>query len=233
MKRLLLLTFLFGILSAKTVTAQRTEKQMRNCAFLYSKPEMALKYFYAAFDTLQFAPGERIADIGAKGGNMAGILSLVYDNLDITLEDIDSSCLNRQQIAFVLQHYAAIRGQPVKPGIQTHLVIGSDSATTLPAAAFRKVFFMNTFHELTKPITMVAELYRITAPGGMLYVLETVSTSKRLKRKDCGHLMPLDREVIEAFDAAGFRLVKSNVTERFRRKGDEVMVKYYHFRKDE
>jgi ubiquinone/menaquinone biosynthesis C-methylase UbiE len=213
--------------------SQRSEKELRNCVFLYSKPALALRYLHAAFDSLHFTEGERIADIGSKGGNLAGILSLAYDRFSITLEDIDSSCHNRQQVEFVMQYYADLSGQPRKTGIQTQIVLGNDSTTTLPPASFSKVFFLNTFHELSRPRQMVAELYRITAPGGMLYVQETVSASKRLKRKDCGHVMPVDREVIEAFDAAGFRLVKTNVTERFRRKRDAIQVKYYHFRRDE
>src|ERR1043165_4618978 len=99
MKAQLLTLFTVILLCPLITWAQRTDKQMSNCAWLYSKPDMAMRHLVERFDSLHFAPGEHIADIGAKGANMAGILSMFYKDLDITLEDIDSSCLNTEQAA--------------------------------------------------------------------------------------------------------------------------------------
>ena len=162
---------------------------------------------------------------------MAGVLSMFYPNIDITLEDIDSSCLNDRQVAFVLDYYAGVNDGKKPEDIRCHVVIGNDTSTTLPDAAFQKVFFINTYHELTKPKQMLADLYRILAPGGVLYVQEKVTESKRLRRKDCGHLMPVEAALLKAFSDAGFKLLKANTTERHRMKGDRVRSRWYRFRK--
>lgn len=190
-----------------------------------------MKELVRSWDTLHFAPGEHIVDVGAKGANLAGVLSMFYDNLDITVEDIDSSCLNDKQVAFVLDYYASINEGRKPKGINCHVVIGTERSTTLPDAAFQKVFFINTYHEVTKPKEMLADLYRILRSGGTLYVQEKVTESKPLQRKDCGHIMPVEAEFLKAFSDAGFKLDKTKVTESFRRKGDRVKSSWYQFRK--
>jgi hypothetical protein len=162
---------------------------------------------------------------------MAGVLSLFCDDLDITLEDIDSSCLNDKQVAFVLDYYAGINEGRKPSGISCHVVIGRETSTTLPDALFQKVFFINTFHEVTKPKEMLADLYRILAPGGTLYVQEKVTASKQVRRKDCGHLMPVETELLKAFSDAGFKLATVKVTESRRVKGDRMSSSWYQFRK--
>lgn len=212
--------------------AQRSDEQMSDCAWYYSKPKKAMKDFVRYFDTLHFAPGERIADIGAKGANLAGVLSMFYTDLDITLEDIDSSCLNNEQAAYVLRYYAGINDGKHPQGISVHVVIGNDSSTTLPDAAYQKVFFINTYHEVTKPKQMIADLHRILAPGGTLYAQEKLASTKQVKRKDCGHIMPLEKDFVKQFTDAGFQVLKVNVTESFMQKGDRIRSCWYQFRKE-
>ena len=210
--------------------AQHTEQQMRNCVFLFHKQEQARKFLDDNFDHLHFAPGEHIADIGAKGANMAGILSLFYSNIELTLEDIDTACLSPEQVAFVLHQYELLDGH-APSDIHYDVVIGNDTSTTLPANYFTKVFLINTFHEITKKDAMLRDLYRITAPGGMLYVQEKVSLKKPVMRKDCHHLMPIQSALVAAFEAAGFKLVKINVTRKARQLGNRIIVGTYHFSK--
>jgi SAM-dependent methyltransferase len=204
---------------------------MANCTFYHSKADMARKRLVQFFDTLRFAPGEHIAEVGAKGANLAGMFSLMYKDIDFTLEDIDSGCLNDQQVDFVLRHYSSINGGKHPEGIRCHVVIGNDSSTTLPTAAYQKVFFINTYHEVTKPKPMLADIYRILAPGGILYAQENVSLRKPVRRKDCGHMTPVESELLQAFQAAGFSLLKAKVSERHRRKGDKVQWTWYQFQK--
>lgn len=224
--------FFLALLAPFALNAQRTDKQMANCAWYYTSREKAQKDYATYFDTLRFAPGEHIADIGAKGASLAGVLSMFYSDLNITLEDIDSSCLNDEQVAFVLRYHAKLNGGKQPQDIRTRVVIGNDSSTTLPDAAFQKVFFINTFHEVRKRKAMLADLHRILAPGGILYAQEKLAKSKAgIKRKDCGHIMPTEAEFVHAFEEAGFEVVKMNVSESFRRKGHKIRSCWYQFRK--
>jgi ubiquinone/menaquinone biosynthesis C-methylase UbiE len=230
--KLVSILFIAGILSLPRVAeAKRVHNKMSRCTFLYGSPERAMKELVASWDTLRFTPGEHIVDVGAKGANLAGVLSLFYDNVNITLEDIDSSCLNDDQVDFVLNYYTGINSGKEPVGIMYRVVIGNDTSTTLPDAAYQKVFFINTYHEVTKPKQMLADLHRILAPGGILYVQEKVTGFKPLRRKDCGHTMPVEGDFLKTFSDAGFKLDKVKVTESHRKQGDHVRSSWYQFRK--
>ncbi len=194
------------------VSAQRSDKQMAACTFLYTKADMAREKLVAFFDTLHFAPGERIAEVGASGAGLAGMFSLMYKDIDFTLEDIDSGCLNDQQTAFMLRYYSGLNGGKQPEGITCHVVIGNDSTTTLATAVYQKVFFINTYHEVAKPRQMLEDIRRILAPGGVLYMQEEVTTnSPTLRKSGCNHLMPVESELLAAMQQAGFRMKKVNV----------------------
>ena len=215
-----------------TADARGDRMRMINCTTVFRTPEQAMKYLVMDFDTLHFTPGERIADIGASGAHMPGWLSLFYKDLDITLEDLDSGCLNKQQINYVMQYYANINKGLQPENIRSHVVIGNDSSATLPDAAYQKVFLINTHHEITKPAPMAADLYRITAPGGSLYILETVSSTVAVRRRDCPHMVAIENDLLNLYNHAGFRLVKTNVTRNFKIRAVAVRICGYHFVKD-
>lgn len=210
--------------------AQRSDEQMQHCIFPYRDTMHVQTMLYKNFGTLHFTPGERIADVGAKGGGLAGMLSINYKDLDITLEDLDSNCLNAAQLAFVLRYYAALSGRQPQ-GIHCNAVIGNDSSTTLPTAAYAKVFLMNTYHEITKQAAMLQDLHRILAAGGTLYVTETVSAKKHIRRRDCHHIMPIEREMLEAFTSAGFRLVSFRLVKASHRHFERVRYGCFQFQK--
>ncbi len=204
---------------------------LTRCGFWERSRDKTWNYLRAGFDSLQFRPGERIADIGAKGATMAGMLSIFYDNIDMTLEDIDSSCLNARQVAYAVEHYRKVNGGTTAAHNRFQVVIGTETGTTLPDTAFRKVFFINTFHEVTRQPEMLRDLHRILAAGGTLYVEERVSHNKTVRHKDCHHIMPKETELLAAFEAAGFRLVKTNVTARYRARRDRIHVAWFQFAK--
>lgn len=229
----LLYTFAICICSTPAVAQSSIlEEPVRPCGFHSPTLAAARTYLATAFDTLTFLPGERIADIGAQSGNLAGVFSLFYDDVDMTLEDIDSTCLNAAQLRATMRYYYGLRTHEPPKNFRTHVVIGTETSTRLPDTVYSKVFFMNTFHEVAEKGPILAELHRITAPGGTLYVTERVSTTKHIKRKDCGHGTPIERELLADFGAAGFRLEGAKVTERRRQQGDWVKRMTFRFRRD-
>jgi ubiquinone/menaquinone biosynthesis C-methylase UbiE len=231
MLRILFVLALSAFISPVFAQSYDGDPWIANCSFWERSRDKTWKYLYGAYDSLQFQPGERIADIGARGATLAGILSMFYDNIDLTLEDIDSTCLGAKFIAYSVEHYRKVNGGTTAKNNTFHVVIGTETSTTLPDTAFRKVFFINTFHEVSKQAEMLRDLYRILAPGGTLYVEEKVATKKKIRRKDCGHIMPIESELLTAFQSAGFRLKKTNITERMHRRGDRVKMAWYQFAK--
>ncbi len=216
---------------ATAVEGQTTVDTHPSCGFRMRSLRWVEKRLFGTFDTLRFLPGERIADIGAQGGDLAGWMHLYYPGLDVTLEDIDSSCTNPTQVERMLRHYAAMRKPAAGPPMVWRTVVGNDTGTTLPTAAFAKVFMMNTYHEISRPAPMLADLHRITAPGGTLYVTELVSTRKQMKHGGCNRLMPVEQDFLKAFRVAGFRLENIRVLSREVREGDAVRNCCFRFRK--
>ena len=210
--------------------AAKSKGGFSGCTFLYSTAEMAREKLVAFFDTLHFAPGEHIAEVGAGGANLPGMFSLMYGDFDFTLEDIDTICLKERQITRVLEYYSGLNAGRQPQGMSYHVVIGNDSSTTLPAAAYQKVFFINTYHELTKPRQMLADIRRILAPDGLLYMQEEVTTKcPTLRKSGCNHLMPVESELLQAMQDAGFRLKKVNVVGRYRHVKAGSRSSWYQF----
>ena len=223
---------LFVLCCAVRATGQPEHSHLSGCNFLLDDTASARQYLTGLFDSLSFSPNEHIADVGAKGGNLAGVLSLFYNNIDITLEDIDSSCLNKIVVDSMFQYYDRISGGK-RNNISCHLAIGNEVNTLLPEHAYQKVFLLNTYHEFSRPAQMLRNIHHILAPDGILYVQEAVSTYHYMVRPDCRHMTTLQRDLLSAFRYAGFELDQVKVLRRIEMRRDVVCVNLYRFRKAE
>lgn len=193
------IVFLFTVTSLPAFAGKKT-------APVFYLPDSAAVHrsFDKLFDTLTIRPHERIADVGAQGGNIIPYLNYKYDSLEVHLEDISAQWLKQARVDTVVAFYNRVLGHTSHN--QYTITIGNDTATTLPAGYFNKVFFFNTYHECSRKADMVRELNRICAPGGMVILVETVGRHPGKTRKDCHHIMPTDAEIAQVFGANGFTL---------------------------
>jgi ubiquinone/menaquinone biosynthesis C-methylase UbiE len=71
----------------------------------------------------------------------------------------------------------------------------------LPQNTFKKVWILNTLHEIPDKQKMIHDIYNIVSPGGELIILEVIATEKHPVHGGC-HKPLLSRNEIEMITAA-------------------------------
>ena len=120
-------------------------------------------------DTIQFRPGQIIADIGAGNGYLEGMLSVYNDSLTFYIQDIDTSVCNQDRINEVVNFYQEVRGHPITNNFIA--VIGTDSTTNLPDSTFDKILMLWTYPYIKKPASFFADVRLNLRDQGFLYVI--------------------------------------------------------------
>jgi predicted methyltransferase len=92
------------------------------------------------------------------------------------------------------------------------LVLGIEDSTRLASGAYDRVLLMNTYHELSDKATVLRDIHRVLRAGGRLVVMERMASKPGKTRKDCGHLMPVEDDLLADLERAGFRNVNKAVT---------------------
>ena len=200
-KLLLLLSIIFFYFSS---FAQKKSLPY-NCGF-YDKDTTQLRKTYETnIKYWEVQKGETVASIGPANGNLEVRCSLFVDNINWTLEEIDSSCLNKTEFDRVLNYYQTLANKKVIGNFK--LVIGDDTKTNLTANTYDRVLLINVYHELTKQKEMIAEIYKILKNKGKLVIMERVTNKKGKRRKDCPHIMTYEPDFIKLLNEQKFELV--------------------------
>jgi SAM-dependent methyltransferase len=87
-------------------------------------------------------------------------------------------------------------------------VLGSETETRLPEAAFDKILVTAAFHHFSDPAHMLADLKSKLRPGGRLYIIENVVDTTGVVRKNtCRHPLRSVADLQALFEQNGFRLI--------------------------
>ena len=200
MNQVLILLLIFST----SAFAQKSNRPY-NCGF-YDKDTAQLRKTYETnIKYWEVKKGETIASIGAANGNLEVRCSLFVDSINWTLEEIDSSCLNKTEFEKVLNYYQTLANKKVTSNF--NLVIGSDTSTNLTPNNYDRVLLINVYHEITKQKEMIAEIYKILKNKGKLVIMERISNKKGKRRKDCPHIMTYEPDFIKLLNEQKFELV--------------------------
>ena len=175
-------------------------------------------------DLYQFKAGQTIADIGCFNGWFAGNISLYYDSLTIYLQDVPDYggyANGMQAIDFILSEYERYKGSPL--GNTFVKVVGNDTATNLPNAAFDKIIVLRTFHHMKYPNEMVKDLHQKLKSTGKIYiagpVFNKVPNGKKQQSDGCWKYSLA--YIIAIFEQNGFQF-KEEIP--FRKKRDKMLI---------
>lgn len=122
---------------------------------------------------LDIKSGDVIADIGSGDAKYAFSLSLLYDNIKLYAEDIDTKELNQKNFDKYVKHFYKLKGTTQTN--EFHFSIGTYTSTNLPDNTFDKIIMLASFHEFTYMDEMIADLNIKLKPGGKIYILEAFS----------------------------------------------------------
>ena len=204
MNKLLLLIIL--LTNAAASIAQKSSKPY-SCGFYDRDTAQLRKTFETNLKYWEVQKGETVASIGSGNGNLEVRCSIFIDSISWTLQEIDSSCLNKIEFDKVLNYYQTLSNKKAIGNF--NLVIGNETSTNLPTNFYDRVLLINVYHELTKQKEIIAEIYKILKSNGKLVIMERVANRKGKKRGDCPHIMTYEPDFLQLLREQKFTL-KSN-----------------------
>jgi ubiquinone/menaquinone biosynthesis C-methylase UbiE len=150
---------------------------------------------------------ENVLSVGVGDGWREFEYSLTFDSVNFFLEDIDTTCLTKEQLAIDKAKYSAIRGKDITCNFST--VKGTEKTIEYSDTAFDRVLIIHAWHEMTYYHEMVKECCRVLKSGGSLSIAEWVIEGKY--KKGCPHATHVyltEPLFIKEIESCGFKFQK-------------------------
>ena len=167
-------------------------------------PEDMLNFYTNEVKLLNLKNGDTLVDIGAGGGSINGMYSIVRSNLYQILTDIDKKKLNEK---IVKSNYKYLKKlyHPTN-SFSYSLLIHNQDSIPLKSKSFDKILCRRSFHEFAKPIEMLKEIHRILNDSGNAVVIEGLPEKEGEKEPFCKKPFLKAEYIISVFTQNGFQL---------------------------
>ena len=185
--------------------AQNLQTFKEHCGGFYRSMDDLHKMQQKEIAFYDFRAGQTIASIGAQCCHWEAAYASTTDSLTFYLEDIDSSKFKKSQVEFAWNYYSILRGRPMTSNYK--MIIGDEISTSLPENAFDKILIINSFHEFTFQVGMLADIKKKLKTGGILYIDEALPKRQRQLHGICNKPMLSNEETIALFEKNGFEYV--------------------------
>jgi ubiquinone/menaquinone biosynthesis C-methylase UbiE len=173
-----------------------------------SKEEIKRALNGKCLDTINFVPGDTIADVGAGDGRIEAMLSLLHDSLTFYIQDIDSTVCNKDTLNEVISYFQRITQRTIKNKI--NMVVGSDDKTNLPDNTFDKILMLWTYPYFKQPLSIMTDLRSKLKDNGRLYIINpniSYENSLMLTSKYGWNGSPIEKQISDIIEC-GFVLLK-------------------------
>ena len=188
----------------------------------FSKDSTNLKEYYrTSLSKFNLKKGEKIASIGAGYGNQEVAMSIFNDDIEWTLQDIDSTVLNPQLFDDVLHYFENMIQKPIKAKFS--FVLGDEKKTNLPENTYDKILIINTYHEITERPSILADVRRALKKNGQVIILESMAKKKGQIHQGCHDLKLWEPDFLKEMEGFNFKLLDKVIP----KKG--VLWSYYTF----
>ena len=158
---------------------------------------------------LEIKPGSVFADVGASSGYYTGAMAMYLDQVTFYIQDMDQECLNSRNLKNVLKHYSKLSETPIEDRNSIHIAIGSETKTNLPEDSIDIIYSNATFHALSKPDSIISDLYRSLKKFGTLSIRDEFTNGDEIKvceEKKCGSTLVSVDFFMEIMNRNGFVL---------------------------
>jgi ubiquinone/menaquinone biosynthesis C-methylase UbiE len=188
---LILFTILFNTASA----------QKQNMDSLLNKKHKLINDFISLTDK------DIVADVGTGAGYSLVPIAGANPNIIFTVEDIDSSTLNRKKLIAQIKRFGN------KANIeQFKIIYGTETSTNLPTASFTKVLMFDVVHEMSDRQTMLNDIKRILQKGGSLFIEEVLVYVPAKKERHCNYSFFTETEFKQLMLENKFILKKEKIS---------------------
>jgi ubiquinone/menaquinone biosynthesis C-methylase UbiE len=186
--------------------AQKKDKvdKIDFCGVQLKTKENIAGYYKEQFDFLKVADGDTIVDIGAGSGWYEGAFSAVSDakDLNFILVDINLKCLNEQKIHNMLVHYSSVKGDSIRHSFQ--IVQNTTDSLWLPLNRFKKIWMLNTLHEIPDQGKMIRDIHAVLKEGGEIVILENPPKKEGQLHGGCKKPLLSFEQIKTLFTSNGF-----------------------------
>ena len=207
--------------------AQKKDKigKLAFCGWQMKDKEKIRSYLQPQFDFLNVQAGDTIVDIGAASGAFEGNFLSVNEasNVCFILVDINPSCLNQQKVKNMLAYYSNVRGDSIKNNFR--LVQNTPDSLWLPLNQYRKVWIVNTLHEIPDQAKMIRDICSILQTGGEVVILENPAKREGQLHGGCRKPLLTFDKINGLFTSNGFSYVERKDIDR-KRSSDILMVRF-------
>lgn len=166
--------------------------------------------------------GEKVASVGCSNGYVEVQIAAFVDGVEWTLQDIDSACLNEWEK--VLHHHEKLKGNAISGRFFS--VLGTEKQTNLKRDYYDRVILLNVYHELTDKESILVDIKGAMKASAELVIMERMARKPNEVRKDCGHILPIESDLIKEMNRYGYSLVQTNMTNKNSR------LTFYTFKKN-
>jgi ubiquinone/menaquinone biosynthesis C-methylase UbiE len=133
-------------------------------------------------DFLSLTDKDIVADVGTGAGYSLVPIAGINPNLTFTVEDIDSSTLNRKKLIAQIKRFGNKANMD-----QFNIIYGTETSTNLPSASFTKVLMFDVVHEISDRQIMLNDIKRILQKGGSLFIEEVLVYKTAKKERHCNY----------------------------------------------
>ena len=150
--------FLSLLLSVTFSFGQSLSKKQKRDSIVTADFNMVISF-------LGLTPFDSIADIGTGSGYSLVPIANICPECKFTVQDIDSTICNPLSLS------KWINKSGNKIGMENFtFYYGTEKATNLPSAKFKKVLMFDVIHELTYKNEMLNDVKRILQKNGSIYI---------------------------------------------------------------
>lgn len=194
------------LMISHTGYAQKKSKQEKLpfCGVRIENKEPLNEVYKQEVNFLELKENDTIVDIGAGSGWYEGALSaaMPLEHVHFFLVDISKECLNETKVNNMKDYYSSLKGSPITNTFT--LINNTPDSLYLPARTFKKVWILNTLHEIPDPSKMIRDIYNILQPGGEVIILEVVPRKPHERHVGCRKPLLSKQEWNELFTAHHF-----------------------------
>jgi ubiquinone/menaquinone biosynthesis C-methylase UbiE len=202
-----LLLIITACFAQPTGTGRQKEekiKKLKFCGYRFKDTALLSNNYREQLAFLNIKNGDTIVDVGTSSGAYIGALNTIglFKNVHFILVDIDTNCLNRAKVNNMISYYEALHGSPFMNTFS--LVNNTPDSLNLPYHRYKKIWLMNTLHEIPDKTAMALQLLAILQSGGELIIAEIPPTGKRTIHSGCNKPLMSEEEIKTVFTANGF-----------------------------
>jgi ubiquinone/menaquinone biosynthesis C-methylase UbiE len=215
------------LLVFSNITAQKSPPPYK-CGNVYKKIEDLKWIYHDIYSSLGVLKGETVASVGAGGGVIEVITSCFIDSINWTIQDVDTSCLNKYNFDKIVTYHEKLSNKKLNSTFD--LVIGDYSKTNLPRNKFDRVLLVNVYHEFTDKDEIMADITGSLKKNGLLVIFEGIANKEGKRHGDCHHLILTESMLEKQMDNYGYDYVNKDIVneQRFINKRTDT---FYTFRK--